>query len=570
MTTSVTRFEAREIEPDRVVPLPVDHPALSEARTIFGKTVTASKDSPRFLISGHSNTKLGKTVMKGPLKGAAIYQLSLEERATCPTTCLQWASCYGNAMPFARRHTPDRDFERYLEAEVITLCRQHPEGLLIRLHVLGDFYSVEYVYLWARLIAEFPQLHVFGYTARTIYDPDPEGVRIARAIEALTDGAWDRFAIRTSSDLPDVADSRAIVVEEDPRLPGVIVCPTQTDDTAACATCGLCWSKGARDKTIAFLLHGRKLRGPGQPKPANDDAPKPRRQQTNYRGERSKADIARDAVLSALAEHAKPGGLTAKELQKLTGLEYAQVAHAASWLGRNNQAKWTYARGTSTKVLMPLTGEFADVTPVFSANQKAVLNLLRIATAKQNRGNGTAEIVRSKIAAAANVPLGSMGEVMDALVRKRAFEIVAKGDPITPAIIRLTETYQPTAEEAEAIRASHNEALSARAETPAAEASKPQVEPVSAPPVPVVNRAMKPVRSISLDEVGEAPAKAPARSLMARKPGQCAWPINDPRRGRMDETTYCCEPVVGRGQYCRAHFSQMFSGSRKSAPEARA
>lgn len=53
-------------------------------------------------------------------------------------------------MPYSRRHTPDSDFERYLIAEVITVARQHPEGLLVRLHSLGDFYSVEYVYIWLR------------------------------------------------------------------------------------------------------------------------------------------------------------------------------------------------------------------------------------------------------------------------------------------------------------------------------------------------------------------------------------------------------------------------------------
>jgi len=267
--STVSRFEAKAIEPDRVVPLPEGHAALSEGRTIFMKTVTPSTQSPRFLVSGHSNTKLGKAVLKGPLAGYAIYQLSLEERATCPRSCQQWASCYGNSMPFARRHTPDADFERLLIAEVTTLCRAHPDGLLIRLHVLGDFYSVEYVYIWASLLKQFPQLTVFGYTSRRTDDADPETVRIARALKVLTDGAWSRFAIRTSG-AGNPERSQAIVVDEDPDLPDTIVCPAQTKATEACASCGLCWSTGARDKKIAFLRHGRKLRGP---KVANDEAP---------------------------------------------------------------------------------------------------------------------------------------------------------------------------------------------------------------------------------------------------------------------------------------------------------
>ncbi|MBY0515046.1 MAG: hypothetical protein K2P78_14230, partial [Gemmataceae bacterium] len=55
------------------------------------------------LVSGHSNVKIGRDVRKGKLKGYWIYTLSLEERATCPTSCEHWRSCYGNAMPFAKR-----------------------------------------------------------------------------------------------------------------------------------------------------------------------------------------------------------------------------------------------------------------------------------------------------------------------------------------------------------------------------------------------------------------------------------------------------------------------------------
>lgn len=256
---SIRRFDSAAIEPERVVPLPAGHPALTEGRTIFKATVTASKDSPRFLVSGHNNPKLGKAVTKGPRKGWPIFHLALEERATCPRSCLQWDSCYGNSMPFSRRHTPDKDFERYLIAEIITLARQHPEGLLIRLHSLGDFYSPEYVYIWAAMLREFPQLHAFGYTAHRTDEGDEDSRRIARAIKVLTDGAWSRFAIRTSGGIE--ARSTTLVVDdaETGEAAGAVMCPAQTKATEACATCGLCWADNARDKPIGFLRHGRKL-----------------------------------------------------------------------------------------------------------------------------------------------------------------------------------------------------------------------------------------------------------------------------------------------------------------------
>lgn len=244
-----------------------DHDALSEARTLFPTTITASVDSPRFLVSGHNSPKLGKQVLKGPRTGWPIYHLTLEERDTCPRSCAQWATCYGNAMPYSRRHTPDGDFLYLLKAEVATLARQHPKGLLIRLHALGDFYSVEYVEVWAKLLRAFPQVHVFGYTARHVGDTDAESVQIARAIDVLTTRAWDRFAVRTSSSA-NVARSRAIVVDIDPTDPDTIICPAQTGATEACATCGLCWSDNARDKVIAFRRHGMsRERGPRKVKP---------------------------------------------------------------------------------------------------------------------------------------------------------------------------------------------------------------------------------------------------------------------------------------------------------------
>lgn len=267
--SSLSRFKSKDIEPERTVPLAAGHPALSEARTIFPASVISSKESPRFLVSGHNNPKLGKAVVKGERKGWPIFHMALEERATCPRSCLQWASCYGNAMPYSRRHTPDEDFYRYLIAEIITTCRQNPDGLLVRLHSLGDFFSVEYVYVWAKLISEFPQLHVFGYTAHRIDSDDLESRRIARAIHAVTEGAWDRFAIRTSGGTAERSITLVIDSEDDAAgMDDTIVCPAQTKATEACASCGLCWAANARDKAIAFIKHGRKLAtGPRQAKP---------------------------------------------------------------------------------------------------------------------------------------------------------------------------------------------------------------------------------------------------------------------------------------------------------------
>lgn len=253
----LARFEKPKTDVARSRGLAADHPAVLQGRTLFPGRVKPVAEAKHFLISGHSNSKIGKVVLKGPWQGMPIYTLTLEERATCPRSCLQYRDCYGSAMQWpARWDHRDADFMDFLRAEIITKCREHPDGLVVRLHVLGDFYSFEYVRMWVELIDRFPQLHVYGYTARREDDDDDESRRMAAGLRRLSERCWDQFAIRFSRGEPGY--QHTIVVDEDPQQPDVIVCPAQKETTETCGTCGLCWSPSARGKTIAFLRHGMK------------------------------------------------------------------------------------------------------------------------------------------------------------------------------------------------------------------------------------------------------------------------------------------------------------------------
>lgn len=220
------------------------HPAIAEGRTIYGATVKQADEGGALLVSGHNNAKIGARVTKGRLKGCPIFTLTLEERATCPRTCRQWRTCMGNSMHFAGRWAAGPLLERYLRDEVLELQRQHPGGFLVRLHVLGDFYSVEYVYTWHALMNVCPALHVFGFTARI--DPrDPITQAIAEARVAHRDRWWIRFS---DALMPSMATE--VVDMPASASPGFIVCPEQTGRTQLCATCGLCW---ASTTNIAWL-----------------------------------------------------------------------------------------------------------------------------------------------------------------------------------------------------------------------------------------------------------------------------------------------------------------------------
>lgn len=228
-----------------------DHPALVEGRPLFPSTVVNAGDAPRIFVSGLNSRKLGRRVMKGAWAGMDIYQLSLPERTTCPRSCHVFERCYGDAMPFARRHAPGPELELCIARDLAGLARKHPKGFVIRLHVLGDFYSEDYCRVWFAMMILHPELHIFGYTARDEIHDREIFTRIA-----VMNRLWpDRCVIRYSRPVPGV--NHAIVVKAGEPLPdAVIVCPAQTGKTQCCATCGLCWNPVFNETTIAFIEHG--------------------------------------------------------------------------------------------------------------------------------------------------------------------------------------------------------------------------------------------------------------------------------------------------------------------------
>jgi hypothetical protein len=260
----------RPIEPGSVVPLPADHPAVTSGRTAFPLAVVdplreiRTSASLTVLKTGRDNRKLGAKVTKGAWAGFSIYSLTLEERATCPTTCQHWRTCMGNAMQMAARNRHGPDLERQIELELRVLSVRHSapgDGFVVRLHVLGDFYSVEYVELWRRWLRRFPKLRVWGYTAW------PSDTPIGAAVRRLSQQHWDRFAIRLSS--RRAGRDRAITVVDPKAARGAILCPVETGKTRSCGTCGLCWAPAARDRTIAFVLHGKTSRRSGYERSAD-------------------------------------------------------------------------------------------------------------------------------------------------------------------------------------------------------------------------------------------------------------------------------------------------------------
>lgn len=226
----------------KITLLPHD-PRSRAGSTVFPTTVKPAAQYERMLKSGQHSRKIGDKLTKGRWAGMPILTLTLEERATCPRSCQEWATCYGNNMPFAHRIFDDGTLTRRLWSELAVLSIAHPRGFVVRLHVLGDFYSVDYVGFWRQALIDFPALRIFGFTARQPADP------IGRAVLELMRDEGDRFCMRISGGGYETHCSE--VVERPEQRTG-IACPAETDPDRCCATCGLCMQT---DRTISFVRH---------------------------------------------------------------------------------------------------------------------------------------------------------------------------------------------------------------------------------------------------------------------------------------------------------------------------
>ena len=149
---------------------------LRRYTTIYPKTVTTINSLDDYKNYGHkllkqsNNSKLGKVVGRGAFVKKPLYSLSLVEREMgCPKSCHHWDSCYGNNMPFAHRFKTYKTivFTEILRDELFNLHKKHKFGIHIRLHVLGDFFSRDYIKFWNIILMLYPKISIYGYTAHS-------------------------------------------------------------------------------------------------------------------------------------------------------------------------------------------------------------------------------------------------------------------------------------------------------------------------------------------------------------------------------------------------------------------
>jgi len=223
-----------------------DHPAILEGRTLFPSKVKKVTDDVKLLKLARSNSKMGvntSIIQKGHWKGFPAFLLTLEERATCPNTCHHWEDCYGSNMFLAHRFEAGHKLEAKLALELEELAQKYPNGFAVRLHVLGDFYSKDYVQFWDSMLQLYPMLHIWGYSAH-------ESGAIYNKLVRVTERYPDRFWVRISSN--NVHDGMEFAVREDYEGPKTFICPQEQGKVADCMSCCACWET---HYNVKFLTH---------------------------------------------------------------------------------------------------------------------------------------------------------------------------------------------------------------------------------------------------------------------------------------------------------------------------
>jgi hypothetical protein len=227
--------------------------AIQDSRTVFTTKVKPLPTLPseEVLKRGRTDSKIGRKVTKGKQKGFPIFALSLEERATCPKYCFHWDDCFGNNMRYGTRYVVSEELLELIYKQLQKIARLNPRGFMVRLHIVGDFESVEYVRFWRDMLLAFPMMEIFGYSARLASENDDIGF-------ALLDLRNDqpRFHIRFSNDSNSgfAALSFDSPLGQESLAKGKgIICPEQLGKTDSCGTCRLCWILSGKD--IIFLTH---------------------------------------------------------------------------------------------------------------------------------------------------------------------------------------------------------------------------------------------------------------------------------------------------------------------------
>jgi len=190
-------------------------------------------------------------ISRGNLKLGKLPSFSLPVITTCPgKTPFCEAFCFGlkgNYILPSVKDTNERRLEASLRSDFVPIIVQEirkTKAQAFRLHVVGDFYSEEYIRKWEEIAAELENVIFFGSTRtwRCGY--------MGEALKALRDrpNVFMKASVDLTDDLdPTICGWRvwSIEGEGDP-------CPHDYSIVEDCNDCGRCWKQ--RETDTSFRL----------------------------------------------------------------------------------------------------------------------------------------------------------------------------------------------------------------------------------------------------------------------------------------------------------------------------
>lgn len=190
-------------------------------------------------------------ISRGNLKLGVLPSFSLPVISTCPgKTPFCERHCYGLRGNFNLPNVTEAN-ERRLDAslrqdfvDIIVGEIRQVKAPSFRLHVIGDFYSVEYIEKWIDIANQIPSIVFFGSTRSWRCD------FLAVAIKRFRD--LENVCMKASVDLTDTryphsCGWRVWSVEGEG-----LTCPHDEGKVANCLACTRCWTK--KDLDVSFRL----------------------------------------------------------------------------------------------------------------------------------------------------------------------------------------------------------------------------------------------------------------------------------------------------------------------------
>ncbi|MBA7688194.1 hypothetical protein ES703_96673 [subsurface metagenome] len=190
-------------------------------------------------------------ISRGNLKIGSLPSFSLPVVTTCPgKTPFCERYCFGLKGNFRLLNVleaNDRRLDATLRSDFVDIMVneiRQTRAPAFRLHVVGDFYSVEYIHKWVDIAGALPDVIFFGSTRSWRCEFLSEAIKLLRDL--------DNFYMKASVDATDTLSPQGCGWSTWAVEGRGMTCPHDEGKVANCLECKRCWTR--KDLDVTFKL----------------------------------------------------------------------------------------------------------------------------------------------------------------------------------------------------------------------------------------------------------------------------------------------------------------------------